>query len=147
MSAAADVRRIAANDTPKASSAVYVLLPSASHAVGTIHGFSDVEDVMRPASLVLLCSVMLFAGAGSALAQFDTASVVGTVRDQSAAPVPGAKVTLTNTATGVSVTKTTSSDGNYEFVTVKAGVYIVTAEMTGFSIALTENVQVQVGAR
>ncbi|HEY7284052.1 MAG TPA: TonB-dependent receptor [Vicinamibacterales bacterium] len=106
---------------------------------------------MRPAWLrVLLCLSILLAHlmwASPARAQFDTASVVGTVRDQSAAPVPGAKVTLTNTATGVSATKTTSSDGNYEFVTVKAGIYVVTAELQGFSMALTENVQVQVGAR
>ncbi len=106
---------------------------------------------MRPAPFrVLLCSLILLGdlfGAATARAQFETASVVGTVRDQSGAPMPGARVTLTNTATGVSLTRATSADGNYEFVTVKAGVYVVTAEMPGFSMALTENVQVQVGAR
>ena len=75
------------------------------------------------------------------------AAVVGTVHDSSGAVVPDAKVTLTNTATGVSVTRTTTGDGNYEFVTVPVGVYLVTAEKAGFSIALVDNVQVQVGAR
>ena len=37
--------------------------------------------------------------------------------------------------------------GNYEFVAVPVGVYLVTAEKNGFSIALVDNVQVQVGAR
>jgi hypothetical protein len=96
---------------------------------------------------VLLSLILLFAGASSARAQFETASVVGTVRDQSGAVVPDAKVTLTNTATGVSMTRTTTGDGTYEFVTVKGGIYLVTAEKSGFSIALTDNVQVQVGAR
>ena len=80
-------------------------------------------------------------------AQFDTASVVGTVRDQSGASIPGAKVTLKNTATSISLTRTTAPDGNYEFATVRPGMYLVTAEMTGFAMALTENVQVQVGVR
>src|SRR5713101_4649571 len=95
----------------------------------------------------LLGALVLLSFAPAANAQFETASVVGTVRDQSGAVVPDAKVTLTNTATGVSMTRTTTGDGTYEFVTVKGGIYLVTAEKPGFSIALTDNVQVQVGAR
>ena len=103
---------------------------------------------MRPAlSRALLSLAILLAGAATARAQFDTASVVGTVRDQSGASIPGAKVTLTNTETSISLTRTTATDGNYEFVTVRPGIYLVTAEMTGFAMALTENVQVQVGGR
>ena len=103
---------------------------------------------MRPAlSRALLSLAILLAGAATARAQFDTASVVGTVRDQSGASIPGAKVTLTSTETSISLTRTTATDGNYEFVTVRPGIYLVTAEMTGFAMALTENVQVQVGGR
>ncbi len=91
--------------------------------------------------------LMSIAAASTAFAQFETASVVGTIRDTSGAVVPGAKVTLTNTATGVSTTRTSTGDGTYEFVTVKSGIYIVTGELSGFSMALVENVQVQVGAR
>src|SRR5204862_2569181 len=39
------------------------------------------------------------------------------------------------------------ADGSYEFFTVRPGVYLVTAEKAGFSIALIDNVQVQVAAR
>src|SRR5262245_33167462 len=91
--------------------------------------------------------VVLLALAAPAAAQFETASVVGTIRDTSGAVVPGAKVTLTNTATGVSLTRTSTSEGTYEFATVKSGIYIVTAELPGFSMALVDNVQVLVGAR
>src|SRR6266571_1309272 len=98
------------------------------------------------ASLLIL-PVLLGFGIPRASAQFDTASVVGTVKDSSGATVPDAKVTLTNTETGVSVARTTGQDGGYEFVTVKPGIYVVTAEKSGFAIALMDNVQVQVAAR
>src|SRR5215470_16870896 len=85
--------------------------------------------------------------ASAAWAQFETASVVGTIRDSSGAVVPGATVTLTGIETGVSASRTTNDSGLYEFVTVKAGLYVVTAEKEGFSSALVDNLQVQVGAR
>src|SRR5581483_6174624 len=90
--------------------------------------------------LLLLCAL-------PAYAQFDTASVVGTVRHASGAVVPDAKVTLTNTATGVSATRTSNAEGLYEFVTVRPGTYVVTAEKSGFSVALVDNVEVQVAGR
>src|ERR1051326_7886704 len=92
-------------------------------------------------------AIVLLLAAVNARAQFDTGSIVGTVRDMSGAVVPGATVTLTNAATGLSVTKTTDAGGNYEFFTVRPGIYLVTAEQTGFALALAENVQVQVAAR
>ena len=96
---------------------------------------------------LLLVIFLLSAGIPRASAQFDTASVVGTVKDVSGAIVPDAKVTLTNTQTGVSVVRTTSGDGNYEFNTIRPGIYLVSAEKPGFSIALMDNVEVQVAAR
>jgi hypothetical protein len=99
----------------------------------------------RVGLLVLL--FVIGAGVPRASAQFDTASVVGTVKDASGATVPDAKVTLTNTQNGVSVVRTTSSDGNYEFANVRPGIYVVTAEKSGFSIALMDSVEVQVAAR
>src|SRR3954451_19584346 len=96
----------------------------------------------------LLCVIFVLGAAiPRAAAQFETASVVGTVKDASGATVPEAKVTLTNTENGVSVIRNTSSDGNYEFANVRPGTYIVTAEKAGFSIALMDNVPVQVAAR
>ena len=97
--------------------------------------------------MTLSLTLFLLGGSAPVWAQFDTASVVGTVKDASATIVPGAKVTLTNTETGVSLVRSTTADGNYEFVTVRPGVYLVSAEKEGFSIALMDNVQVQVAAR
>jgi Carboxypeptidase regulatory-like domain/TonB-dependent Receptor Plug Domain/TonB dependent receptor len=100
---------------------------------------------MRPCTCLL--AILLMLPAAPAHAQFDTGSIVGAVRDATGAVVPGATVTLTSAATGLSVTKTTDAEGNYEFFTVRPGIYLVTAEKTGFALALVENVQVQVAAR
>ena len=85
--------------------------------------------------------------ASAAFAQFDTAAVVGTVRDGSGAVVPSAKVTLTAVDTGIAIVRASGADGNYEFAAVKPGRYVVSAEKTGFAVALVDDVQVQVGAR
>src|SRR6185503_10146050 len=96
---------------------------------------------------LVLCVGVLLLSAANASAQFDTATVVGTVRDASESVIPGARVTLTAVETGISTVRTSAADGNYEFPAVKPGTYMVTAEKSGFAVALVDQVQVQVGAR
>ena len=99
---------------------------------------------MKRIVFALIATVLL---AAPAFAQFETGTVVGTLKDSTGAVVPGAKVTLTNTATGVTNEKTSDANGSYEFFTVRPGAYVITAEKAGFSIALVDNIQVTVGAR
>ncbi len=80
-------------------------------------------------------------------AQFDTAEVLGTVRDPSGAAVPKAAVTLTNQDTAIKVQTITDDSGNYDFYNVKVGVYSIAVEHTGFSKFITTDVQVTVNAR
>jgi hypothetical protein len=82
-----------------------------------------------------------------AFAQFDSATIVGTVKDATGAVVPQTVVTLTSTATAVALTRTTNADGVYEFANVRPGVYVVSAEKPGFAIALVDNVEAEVGGR
>ena len=82
-----------------------------------------------------------------AAAQFETAAVVGTVRDGSGAVVAGARVALTNVDTGVTLERTSDASGAYEFANVRIGRYVVTTDKAGFSVAVVDNVQVSVGAR
>ena len=86
-------------------------------------------------ALLLICALLL-GTASAAYAQFDTATILGTVRDNTGAVVPGATVTLTGIDTGIVTTKVTDENGAYEFATVRIGKYRVTAELAGFSIAL-----------
>jgi hypothetical protein len=82
-----------------------------------------------------------------AFAQFDAATVLGTVPDSSGAIVPGATVTLKNVSTGISATAVTDENGNYQFLNVRIGSYSVRAELQGFSAAQADNVAVSVNAR
>jgi hypothetical protein len=93
----------------------------------------------------LLVALMLLV-AVPAWAQFETGTVLGTVRDTSGGVIPGVSVTLLNTATAVSVSKVTDERGAYEFFTVRAGSYTVTAELSGFT-PRSVAVRVEVGAR
>ena len=85
--------------------------------------------------------------APAAFAQFDTATVLGTVTDAAGAALPKATITLRNVATGITATAQTDENGNYQFFNVKIGAYTVTAEAQGFAKALAENIQVTVNAR
>ena len=96
---------------------------------------------------VILVALVALGLPGPALAQFETAAVVGTVRDGSGAVVADARVTLTSLDTGVSSERTSDAAGNFEFFNVRIGRYVVTADKAGFSVAVVDNVQVTVGAR
>src|SRR5215472_13685738 len=81
------------------------------------------------------------------VAQFETAEVLGTVRDNSGSVVPKAKVTLLQQDTGIESKTTTDENGNYDFFNVKVGRYTVTVEATGFTKFATTDVVVNVNAR
>ena len=97
--------------------------------------------------IAVLAAACLIAAALPSFAQFDTATVVGTVKDNTGGVVPGATVTLTNIDTGVATVRVTEANGSFEFMTVRIGRYKVTAELQGFSTAVADNIQVTVGAR
>lgn len=80
-------------------------------------------------------------------AQFETASVLGYVRDVSGAAVTNAEVRLINQNTQQTVTLHTNGVGAFEFTDVKIGPYHVTAVATGFNTADTAPFTVQVNAR
>ncbi len=112
---------------------------------------------MRPhANLIVAKLFLLFgiamlcvAGAVPAKAQVDEGAVRGIVTDSSGAIILGAKVTLLNLGTGLSVTTRTAKDGDYTFSPVKIGSYSVTVEQTGFRedvVQITVAVQQQVRA-
>src|SRR6478735_9780881 len=97
------------------------------------------------AMYALLAAALLFPA--TALAQFDTATVLGAVHDTSGAIVPGATVTLKTVATGITATTVTDGEGNYQFLNVRIGSYTVRAELQGFSVAEADNIAVTVNAR
>jgi hypothetical protein len=86
-------------------------------------------------------------GVVPSLAQFDTAEVLGTVRDKTGAVVPKAALTLLNVDTGIQAKTTADDNGNFTFSNVKIGSYKLTAEAKGFSTEVASGITVNVGAR
>jgi hypothetical protein len=70
--------------------------------------------------------------------------ITGHITDPTGAVVPGAKVTLVNTATNAVRAAVSTDSGDYTFPSVPPGVYIVRVEQPSFKTASATNVQVQV---
>lgn len=69
-----------------------------------------------------------------------TSQLNGNVSDPSGASVSGAKIVLTETATGSQRTATSNSSGLYQFLDVPPGTYTLKADAKGFAPFLAENV-------
>src|SRR5262245_36308003 len=99
---------------------------------------------MKHLSLAML---FLLISALNALGQFDSAEVLGTVRDNSGAVLVETEVTLTNESTQISTRVATDAAGNYNFFNVKAGTYSIQAKQGGFRTFHSPGIVVNVGAR
>ena len=101
------------------------------------------QRLFRPMMWAALLALL----AGPARAQFDSATVLGFISDQSGAAMPGVTVTLTNPSTGISNTAISDDRGQYQFLNVRVGTYSLKAELQGFTTAVTNDVTVTVNAR
>jgi len=102
---------------------------------------------MRLCPRSLAVAALYFFIPGLIFGQFESAEVLGTVKDPSGAAVPKATVTLISGDTGIENKVTTDDSGNYDFFNVKVGLYTVTVEHDGFTKFTTSNVRVNVNAR
>jgi hypothetical protein len=101
---------------------------------------------IRAASIAAAVFVLFFT-VSPLMAQVDTGSITGSVRDASGAIVTGAKVTLTNEGTGITLTTQTGADGIYDFSPVRIGTYSIQAAAQGFKTEIQNHVVVDVSAR
>lgn len=76
-----------------------------------------------------------------------TSSLAGYVADPSGAVIPGATVTITNTATGIKRTTVTDAAGHYVISGLDVGVYNVTAKAKGFKSSVQEGMHIDVSAQ
>ncbi|MCC6589933.1 MAG: TonB-dependent receptor [Bryobacterales bacterium] len=98
----------------------------------------------RRVLILALCLVLTAAGLW---AQSTTQSVLGIVSDSSGAVIPGAKVTLTNTGTNVTLTATTNDTGNYTFPLIQVGNYDLKVEAQGFKTEMVRSIRVETAAQ
>src|SRR5438093_9030738 len=87
---------------------------------------------MHSVARLLLTIVTLVVLTTVSFAQTSTSRITGRVSDAKQASVAGATVTVTNEATGLSQTQTTTEAGVYSFDSLPVGNYSVTVEQSGF---------------
>ncbi len=74
-----------------------------------------------------------------------TNGISGTVTDPSGAAIPGAGVTVTNEATGVTTQAVTTGVGSYAVTGLNPGFFTVTVEVKGFQKFSKSGINVEVG--
>lgn len=90
--------------------------------------------LMRVMTLVAFAGTLAYAQSSS--------SLTGVVTDTAGGVVPGATVTVTNTATNVVLEAVTNSAGQFSFPAVPVGIYTVNVSLTGFKTFVANNVRV-----
>jgi hypothetical protein len=93
----------------------------------------------------LAVTAVLAHPAPAAAQQADNAIIVGTVLDESRAPIPGAPVTVTHIATGVSTPVVTNQLGQYRTPPIRIGVYDVSVELEGFRRFVQTQIVLSIG--
>ena len=91
--------------------------------------------------LVSILSFAVLAALALPLAAQTTASILGTVTDESGALVSGASVRAINTQTNEVRNSRTDGNGYYRFAELGVGVYSVQVELQGFKTALREGIE------
>lgn len=104
---------------------------------------------MRRWCLALCCCLLavFVALPPAALAQETTATLIGTVTDQSGGVLPGVTVTLRHVATGRSFEGTTSTEGGYLITLLPIGGYEITFSLSGFQPRMVRGVTLAVNDR
>ncbi|MGH9515421.1 MAG: carboxypeptidase regulatory-like domain-containing protein [Terriglobales bacterium] len=88
-------------------------------------------------SLAVVCSLSIAALVVSQVsAQEVTASIVGTITDQSGAPIKGATVTATDADRGTVFSASTNDAGGYNLTRLPVGSYSVKVSASGFDTAI-----------
>jgi hypothetical protein len=95
--------------------------------------------------LILIFTVAVSVPAALFAQVQSTTSISGTVSDPQGAAVVGADITLTDVSTSTSVTTTSNDAGRYFFPNVHPGVYTMTVNKTGFSVAKIANQTATIG--
>lgn len=96
---------------------------------------------------VLFCACALLLMSAACLAQEARGSITGKITDTSNSLIPGATVTVTNTATNISSHATANDTGYYELNFLVPGPYSVSAERQGFKKLVRTGITLNTGDR
>ena len=96
---------------------------------------------------LILALALAITGAGTGFAQRDMGTLLGSVTDPSGAAIPGATITITEEATGVSDLVESDAVGNFIRPLIKPGVYTISCESPGFKRSVQTGVILQSAGR
>ena len=99
--------------------------------------------MLRKAFSPWILPLLILVFAATVFAQ-TTASIQGTVTDQSGAAIANAKITVKNAALGIQRTAQTNNTGGYEVPALPPGVYSVQVQTAGFETQLAKEVVLEV---
>lgn len=95
---------------------------------------------------ILRVAAVVFGVAAAGFAQSTNSSDLrGTVTDSTGAIIPGVKVTILNTETGVTTELATNGSGIYDAVSIRTGTYRVTFSKEGFATLVRDGITLDVG--
>src|SRR5688500_7446697 len=105
--------------------------------------FTRLSSQAVAVAIVAIAAVSLAPAPASAQALYG--SIVGTVADESGAPVPGVTVSATNTGTGLKVDAVTDGNGDYAFRNLLPGMYEITAALQNFRELRQTGIRISAG--
>src|SRR5439155_22304780 len=93
-----------------------------------------------------ICVLLLIAAlsVSTAFSQLVSATIVGSVTDASGAVVANAKITLTETNTGVDRASVSNGSGNFTYPNLPPGRYRITVEVAGFKKEVRDGINLDV---
>ena len=97
---------------------------------------SDFRGLIQPrpgksVAILIFSLLTLFLGLGHA--QVSTASLNGTVQDNTGAVIPGAKVAVVQTQTDFKTETVSGPDGSFRISSIPVGPYVVRVNKDGFA--------------
>lgn len=93
-----------------------------------------------------LTTAIAIAAAVPLTAQVNLGSIQGSVQDAQHAAIPGARLTLKNSVTGVVANTVSGASGQYAFLNIAPGEYTLNVEATGFNTSIQQQIQVGTGS-
>src|SRR5262245_50425093 len=99
---------------------------------------------MRLRALSAATAAVLLLSVAPTFAQRTTATIRGTVTDQTKSVIQGAKVTARGEDTGFRKTTTTNATGQYSFTELPIGNYTIEVEYTGFKTQVLSKILLNV---
>ncbi|HWP83895.1 MAG TPA: carboxypeptidase-like regulatory domain-containing protein, partial [Terriglobia bacterium] len=101
----------------------------------------------RVKSVIWFAGLLLLAGAAPPLAwaQGTGGSILGEVRDESGASIPGATIRVTNVETGITRTTATDAAGRYRVPNLPVGSYQLEASFPGFKSVTRTGISLAIG--